>query len=693
MIRVYLSFVFFIVLGVMISVQVLKIQYNEGEHWRTMSDSLTTRYRTIEPIRGNIYSSDDKLLVTSIPIYDVRIDFRTKLWEDEVYYHEHIDSLCHKLAALFMDERAHKYKERISKARDKNERYYLLKRRINHNQMQALKDFPFFDKGRFKGGLITEQKSIRIYPFKLLAERTLGYKVADVTGVGLEGAYDEYLAGRSGKRLMQRISGGNWIPINFENELEPEDGKDIITTIDINIQDVTEDALYKTLLRHDADYGCAVVMEVKTGHIKAIANLKKNKSGGYSEIYNYALGASMEPGSTFKLITAAILLERGIVRLGDVIDTRDGKKQFYEETMRDAHPDGYGKITFQQAFELSSNVAFSSLVFDNFRKRPQLFIDDIEKMSLSIPLNTGIAGEGKPFFKQPNNRNWSGITFPWMSVGYELQMTPLQMLTFYNAIANDGKMMRPMFVKEIRDVDKAILRYYPEVINKSVVSKKTVVLLKRMMEGVVENGTAKNIRSSNYKIAGKTGTALVAEKGSYKKKIYQASFAGFFPSDDPKYSCIVVVSNPASGIIYGGLVAGPVFKQIADKIFVMEIDDYYNPGRKHNDVTDNIPIVRYAVKSDMISISSILGLNMKGGNIDSEWVSLESRDGQLLMHGRKLKENIVPDVRGMVLSDAMYLLENLGYRVSVSGYGKVVYQLPQQGSSVGKSRQIKLKLG
>ena len=694
LIRVYLSFLFFVVIGILIVVQIAKIQYQEGDYWRSVSDSLTTKYITIEPIRGNIYSADEKLLVTSIPIYDVRIDFKTSLWQDEVYFQENIDLLAAKMSNLFQDENPYNYKHRIEKARSAQARYYLLKRSINHNQLTTLKTFPFFNQGRFKGGFITEQKSIRIYPFKLLAERTIGYKSKDprVSPVGLEGAFDEHLSGKSGKRLMQKISGGNWIPINFENELDPEDGKDIITTIDVNIQDVTEHALYRVLAENTAEYGCAVVMEVKTGHIKAIANLKRSSTEDYSETYNYALGASAEPGSTFKLISAAILLENNCVKLGDIIDTRQGKVQFYDKTMKDSKPEGYGKISFIKAFEVSSNVAFSTLVNDHFKKNPQAFIDEIERMSINTPLNIGIPGEGQPYFKSPKSKHWSGTTLPWMSVGYELQMTPLQMLTFYNAIANEGKMVRPMLVKEVRDVDKTVVKYETDVINKSVVSKKTIELLKKMMEGVVERGTAQNIKSAHYKIAGKTGTALIASKGSYAKKEYQASFAGYFPADNPKYSCIVVVGNPGSGVIYGGYLAAPVFRQIADKIYVMEIENYINPDIQYHNETP-MPIVRFGTRQDMIKLSSIFKIDMKVSPGNSEWVYLEPSGKMINLHNKNISQHLVPDVRGMVLSDAIYLLENQGLKVSAFGFGKVISQSPAPGSAINSTKEIRIILG
>ncbi|MBL6962711.1 MAG: transpeptidase family protein [Bacteroidetes bacterium] len=693
LIRVYLSFVFFILIGMAISTQIGKIQFKEGKYWRSISDSLTTSFRSIEPIRGNIYSSDNKLLVTSIPIYELRIDFKTQAWLDEEYYAQYIDSFCFKMSQLFKDASAKEYKYRISRAKNRKERYYLLKRNVNHNYLKAVKGFPFLRMGKYKGGLIVEQHSIRIHPFQLLAERTIGYKVPNVQGVGLEGAFDEYLAGKDGQRLMQKISGGQWIPINYDNEVEPEDGKDIISTIDVNIQDFTEEALLKALITHEAKNGCAVVMEVETGHIKAIANLKRNANGAYGETYNYAVGASTEPGSTFKLITAMILLDKGLVKLTDIIDTRDGSYEFYDRVMRDNHPTGYGQISFKEAFELSSNVAFSKLVFDNFNKNPKAFIQEIQKMSIDQPLGIGIAGEGKPMFKSPGHDEWSGITLPWMSVGYELLMTPLQMLTVYNAIANKGKMIKPLFAEEVRHIDQVVKHYETEVINKQICSKKTCEQLKILLGGVVLSGTAKNIKSKQYKIAGKTGTALVALQGSYSKdKKYQASFAGYFPADNPTYSCIVVITDPSMGHIYGSSVAAPVFKEIADKIHAKGNKNYLTKDVKADDRYHLLPIVRFGKKTDLINISSYLGLEMKMNSSGSEWVYVRPENNQIQLYTKNIKEDIVPDVRGMVLSDAIYILENLGLKVHARGVGKIKTQSLEPGSRIDANTVIRLKL-
>ncbi|MCK4639399.1 MAG: penicillin-binding protein 2, partial [Bacteroidales bacterium] len=419
-------------------------------------------------------------------------------------------------------------------------------------------------------------KTIRKMPFKELAKRTIGYEnKKENLFVGLEGAYSEYLEGKKGKQLRQRICNGDWKPIQDENEIEPQNGKDIITTIDINIQDVAENALLEHLKEHKAFQGCAILMEVETGYIKAIANLQYDSSDNkYKESYNYAFAENVEPGSTFKLASMIAVIEDRKVNLSDTIDTGDGWIVYYNRTMRDAYKIRDGKITCREAFEKSSNVGVSMIIWDAYKKNPEKFVEHLYDMSLNKPLGIEFQGEGHPFIKHPKDKKiWYGTTLPWMSVGYEISLTPLQILTFYNAVANGGKMVKPMFVKEIRQTGKTIKTFKPVVINKSICSKRTIDTVQSLLEGVVERGTAKSLNNSIYKIAGKTGTAQIANKNKgYNKGFYNASFVGYFPADDPKYSCIVVVNKPSGGKYYGSSVAAPVFKEIADKVYATQLD-------------------------------------------------------------------------------------------------------------------------
>jgi cell division protein FtsI (penicillin-binding protein 3) len=690
LIRVYLSFLLFALVGVLVIFQISKIQFRDGEKYRSMSENFSIKYDTIEPIRGNIYSANEKLLVTSLPIYELHIDFKTQYWQDDSFYYNNIDTLSKKLSKLFKDKTFWEYKTLLSDGRNKGRQYFLLKRNVNHNELKAIKSFPILEKGQYKGGLIVEQKSRRIYPFGILGSRTLGYYKKNTKkkiAVGLEGAFDNYLAGQSGKRLKRRISGGDWIPVNDNNELEPEDGKDIITTIDINLQDATESALLKTLKTHDANSGCAVVMEVKTGHIKAIANLEKGENGIYYETYNYAVGDATEPGSTFKLATAIVLLENS-VDSDEKVDTENGVFQFYDRQMEDTKP--HGIIDFKEAFEVSSNIYFARKVFDTYSGKAQKFIDDLNELGITKPLGNKIKGEGDPVFKNPTDESWSGTTLPWMAMGYELQMTPLQLLTLYNAVANNGVMLKPMFVTEVRNVDKVVERFEPQVINEKICSRRTLESVQEMLVGVVKNGTAKNIYTPAYQIAGKTGTALVAYKGSYDNT-YQASFAGYFPADNPKYSCIVVINKPSAGSIYGSQVAAPVFREIADKVYINNFRDFDDQTAEYVKL-NTLPINKYSFKKDANEMLSYIGIPISQSAINSEWAYLKKNNSKVEIENKSMSKNRVPDVRGMTLSEALYLLENMGLEVNVNGVGKVRKQSLEPGTESNKYKSISIYL-
>jgi cell division protein FtsI (penicillin-binding protein 3) len=689
LIRTYLSLLFIVLFGVVIIVQIVRIQFVNGDHWKQLAQQLTTTYVNIEPVRGNIYSADGSLMATSLPIYDIRMDLKTV--SDDVFY-SGIDSLSLMLSVYFKDKSIAEYKRSLIEARKREARYHLVKRKVPHSQIKDVQKFPIFREGKFAGGFLLEQKSRRIKPFQLLAERTLGYHVQDVSPVGLEGAYNDYLSGVSGKRLMQKLAGGIWIPINDENELDPKNGQDIITTIDVNIQDVTEYALLRELKKHGAAYGCAVVMEVSTGHIKAIANLTRDENGNYQEKYNYAIGESAEPGSTFKLASVMALLEHGLMNPDDTIATGNGEQRFFDRVMRDSREGGYGTITLHQAFQYSSNVAFSRAIQKHYGNNPERFLEFLRAIRLNEQLGIPITGEGKPRIKSSTDKSWSGTTLPWMSIGYEVSLTPLQTLTFYNAVANNGKMMKPVFVTEVRDVGNLSRRFYPEVLHSRIASDKTLKAVQMMMQSVVDSGTATNIRSNRYKIAGKTGTAQIAKAGKgYKiEKLYQASFAGYFPADKPKYSCIVVINSPTSGVFYGSWVAAPVFKDISDKIFAMYPEMYED--KKPVIAQVGFPEISPANINNIRVICNHLKIPYDNIAIDNEWVKPVVRDSNIVFRKNAPDGNQIPDVRGMVLSDAVYLLENMGLHVAVNGTGKVRAQSIKPGTPSNSFKEITLRL-
>ncbi|MDC1204202.1 penicillin-binding protein 2, partial [Salibacteraceae bacterium] len=537
-----------ILFGIGIIFKIGQVQFIEGDHWQELAKSYSTKHRKIDAIRGNIYASDGSLIATSVPKYEVRFDLNAEAITNDLFA-KNIDTLCLELSKLLPEKSKNQWKAELTQARKNGARYHLIRRKLSYTQIKKMRQFPLFNRGKYKGGFISIQQNKREKPFQVLASRTIGYSRDNSKPVGLEGAYNKVLSGTQGLQLMQKIAGGIWMPIEDENEIEPEDGADVVTTIDINIQDVAENALLEQLIKQDADHGCVVLMEVATGEVKAIANLNKTKSGKYWETYNYAVGESTEPGSTFKLASLIAALEDGYIDLTDSVETGKGVFKFYDRKMYDSRVGGYGKITIKRAFEVSSNIAVARTISENYRSNPQKFIDRLYKMNLHQKLGIEIYGEGEPRIKSANDPTWSGISLPWISHGYEVSLTPLQILTFYNAVANDGKMVKPRFVKEIRKIGVPIKTFGPEVINPAICSKATIEKAKAMLEGVVQQGTATNLKNANFKIAGKTGTAQIYNaKTGYKtdKQVsYQASFVGYFPANNPMYSCIVVVNAPS----------------------------------------------------------------------------------------------------------------------------------------------------
>ncbi|MGI8893698.1 MAG: penicillin-binding protein [Bacteroidia bacterium] len=691
--RVYLVYAFICLFGIAILVQVFRLQFIQGNYWKARAESLTTDIKNIEAARGNIYTSDGSLLATSMPIYEVRMDMKTGALTDEIF-NKNIDSLSYHLSILFGDKSALHYKRELKEARRENNRYFLIKRNASFNEIKKLKDFPLFRLGRYKGGLILVQKNRRERPFRILAERTIGYKTDEVN-VGIEGAYNEHLKGVSGKRLMQRISGGVWKPINDENEIDPKDGNDIITTIDINIQDVAENALMTQLEKHNASKGCVIVMEVATGEIKAIANLAKTASGIYAENYNYAIGSSTEPGSTFKLASMMAALEDGYIELTDSIDTEGGAKRFSDRIMRDSKEGGYGKITIQRSFEVSSNVAMSKLIHQYYSKNPQQFIDRLKSFGLDQPLGMQIKGEAIPMIKNTSDKSWSRVSLPWMSIGYESSMTPLQILAFYNAVANNGKRVKPLLVKEISHHGKTIQKFNPEVNPTPICSPQTIEKLKIMLEGVVENGTATNLKNTYFKTAGKTGTAQIADNNrGYKqgKTSYQASFAGYFPADNPLYSCIVIVYSPSNSVYYGNVVAGPIFQEIADKIYSTRLDMHKDLHNMPKVADVSVPEPKAGYKKEIKTVFGTMDYTPKIINEETDWVGYYKEDTVLTIVSRPMNSGVIPNVTGMGLKDAIYLLENSGLRVKAVGRGSVSKQSIQPGQRIIKGDLIVIEL-
>ena len=564
--RLIFLYFFTIIFALIILSQIFVIQQFKDSFSQNQPE-----FVTVEAPRGNIFSDNGNLLAISMPLYDVRIDFMVI---DKILFNGNVSHLARKISQLFGDKTELEYESELVSAKKENKRFYLLKKEVTYNQVKQLKLFPIFEKGRNKGGLICERKENREKPFKLLAERTIGYERKDIKPIGIEGAYNQILKGENGKKLVQRISKNRYLSLGSNSDILPKPGEDVISTIDIDIQDVTEQSLRTALDRHKAHHGCVVVMEVKTGEIKAIANLIRTKKGVFYENYNYAIGERSEPGSTFKLVSVLAGLEDGFFRLSDSVDTENGVHQFYDRTMIDSKKGGYGKISISEAFVFSSNVAISKVIDNAYSKYPEKFIDQLYKFQLNTPLNIEIPTPENPKIKTPKSSNWSGTTLPWMSIGYEVSLTPLHMLTFYNAIANKGRMVKPIFVSALERNGELIEKKTTKVINPSICAKTNIEKLIPLLVQVVERGTAKNIRNNQYSIAGKTGTCQINywKRKEGEPKSYQASFVGFFPANNPKYSCIVVINDPKENGNYGGTVAAPVFKEIADKVFASDID-------------------------------------------------------------------------------------------------------------------------
>ncbi len=692
LIRVSVVYLAMVVFALAILGKMFFLQLIEKNKWEEAEVNSIT-YKTIEPNRGNIYSSEERLLAVDVPYYEIRMDMRSEAFTREIF-DRHVDSLAIRLSRLFNDRHWSAYKQNLVRAREDGSRYYLVKRNVNYSQLQQLKSFPIFRLGRYQGGTIFVQQNRRIRPHGMLAARTIGYTMQGDLGsvVGIEGAFDEELSGVEGYRLMQKIPGGIWMPVSDKNEIDPRDGYDIVTTIDIDLQDVAENALLTELRKHDADHGSVVVMEVKTGKIRAIANLGKSGSGRYVENYNYAIGESTEPGSTFKLASAIALLEDGLVEPDDKVDVGSGVAIYNGHRLEDSGDEGLGVITFSEAFEYSSNVGISKLVNENYKEDPSAFVDRLYRLGLNQKLGIEIRGEGVPDIKYTDSPLWSKISLPMMSIGYEVRLTPLQVLTFYNAIANEGVMVKPLFAEEIRYHGKVVHRFEREILNHKICSEETLEKIRPMLEGVVEHGTAKNLKNSYYPIAGKTGTCQIADaKNGYAQGRYQASFTGYFPSDQPAYSCIVVISSPSKSVYYGNLVAGPIFREITDRIYIQDLN-MQHPGESQLAAAPDAPYSKSGYKRELESALQSLKIPFESGTHESEWVKTRSTGDAVTLRRSDMSTLYVPDVKDMGARDAIYLLENMGLRVEISGRGTVRGQSPSPGSLLKEGGLIKLEM-
>ena len=658
--RIYLVAFCIFLMTVAITFKLTKIQWSEGDYYRKLAKERTVKNFVIPANKGNIYSADGSLLATSIPNYNIRFDGVAPKNDD---FEKNVKPLSDSLGLLFGKPSSF-YHTQLRMARANKNRYLLIARDLSYTEYIRVKKFPLFNLGANKGGMITEQETVREHPIGKIAERTIGYDRIDENGIrvgkGIEWSFRKYLNGKDGKVLKQKIAKGQWKPIRDVNEVDPQDGYDVISTIDVYVQDIAHHALLKQLKEFKAEHGCVVVMETKTGKVKAISNLGKLNPTDttYIETQNYAVAESHEPGSTFKLVDLIALLDDNKVDTSAVYDSKGGIIDYRGSKVRDSHEGGYGRISLARGFEVSSNTIMVQAVYENYKNNPKEFVDRIDRMGLNKPLGLPFQGEGKPYIPQPNDKYWSAISLPWMAFGYGVSVTPLQTLTLYNAIANNGEMVKPQFVSEIKEWNKTIKKYDKQVINSKICSDVTIKKVKAVMQNVVRKGTGSKLYSKDFSMAGKTGTAQANYgKNGGNDKHYISSFVGYFPAENPKYSCIVVVHKPntSGNNYYGADVAGPVFKRIAQKIF-----------------------------TDSPSTNEIKNLNKK----------IQKQELAYNQYSIKAASEIkfIPNLKGMSGMDAVALLENLKLKVKVKGVGKVRKQSIPAGQSLDKNKTIVLEL-
>ena len=691
LIRLYSVYFLVLFMGLGIVVQIFYLQIFKGEQLKSDANKQIFISKKVMAPRGNIYASNEQKtsLALSVPRYKVFVDLVTIREQD---FRENISDLSDSLSVLLARKTSNEWKSELEAQRLDSNRYFFIARGLRNDQIERLRKFPIFNLGKYRGGCIILKSNQRVKPYGMLANRTVGYAVENDGKksilVGIEGAFNEYLKGQNGQMLMEKIRGNEWKPVDDELSIEPVPGSDVYTSIDVNIQDVAESALLKQLREQKAQKGCAVLMEVKTGFVKAIANLSFDpKTETYFEAQNHAVGLASEPGSTFKLASLLVALEQGKVEITDSVDMT-GRYEFYDNYLTDGGKI-YGRNTVKDAFEKSSNV-ISQIIYDNYKTEPQEFIDGLKEIGIHQKLGLSILGEGVPLIKESSDPTFTGITLPWMSIGYELKMTPLQTLALYNAVANEGTLLQPQFVKYIKKGSEIQKEYKPRILNASICSKSTLRDLKVMLEGVVERGTAKNIKARGFSIAGKTGTSKIAQGSKGYGNKYQASFCGYFPSKDPVYSCIVVVQGPTKNI-FGSVVSGTVFKEIADKVYAQE---FQNENIVLKDTLNRYPYSRSGDKMSFLVASENMRIPVEDlTNESNEWISTRTGKDAIKIIHKKTQKGLVPNVVGMGLIDATYMLEKYGLFVQPVGSGIVREQSIKAGLRINKGQKIILQLG
>ena len=695
--RVYLCFILLVIVCFCIMAKAVNIQQVHGSGWRAKSDSLRQHIQEIEAERGTIYSADGQMLSTGIPQFDIYIDFgaeglRAKSGKN---FRENVDSLSYYLSVLLKDKTTADYKRILNEGYKERDRYFLLAKKVGFREYQKLRTFPLVRLGRNKSGFIAEAKSIRLNPYQMLAYRTIGLERQNSQKIGLEQSYDSVLKGTTGKRLVRSIGGGATVPVEGALDIEPEDGRDIYTTLDVHIQEIAEEALLKTMQKSESLTGTCIVMETKTGKIKAMANLGRNAKGEYWEDYNYAMRTS-EPGSTIKLATLLSVLSEGKININTPVEVGSTGEGFVGvRPVSEAETMPKPEMTVAECFAHSSNVGMSQIAWNAFATQPSKFSTYLHQLRLDSITGIDLLGETKPRLPRLNKTNEGLHAMVTMSFGYAIQVSPLQTLTLYNAIANDGKMMKPYLVDNIQKDGVLIKQFGPTVLRENLCSPSVVSAARKCMEAVTSIGTGKiAFQNCAYKVAGKTGTAHVAD-GFYKYDdgVYQASFVGYFPAEDPQFTCIVVIkTKPHALIHFGGLLSAPVFKEVSDRLYSMYIRQNnsvkYAGARKN----DSIPYSYTGSETEMNIIKKALKIPVAGVNGNDEWINLSKGAATTLERGVKISSKQMPSLQGMGLKDAIYVCENMGLKVSIKGAGKVSSQSLESGSLINKGQLVKIEL-
>lgn len=705
--KTYLLYFLILIFGIAIIAKIIIVQTKDSKELKELAKRREYRMDTLEASRGNIFSSDGQLMATTIPLFDVFFDYKAV---DSAFLAQNIDSLCRQMADLFPKRNASQWKAFLAEGKAKKNRHYLIARNISLTEYRKMQQFVIFNRGKYKGGIIEVKKVRRVHPYKDLASLMLGM-ANEKKGYyfGLEGAYNDYLKGQYGIRMVRRIHNGGWMPVESDQDVDAQNGNDLITSFDIKMQDIVENALNKALTENKAEQGCAILMDVETGYVKALANLKLNhESGLYEEAYNVALAERYEPGSVFKIASMVVLLNHNEnLKLDDHVNIGSGPIKFSNRTMKDDHSFAKGGIcTVQEVIEQSSNKGTAVLVTRAFAAHPEKYVDGLYALGLNKKIGTGITGEAQPVIKHPSDKTkdgrklWSNVSLPWMSIGYEVNVTPLQLVTLYNAIANGGRMMKPQFVTEIRRGNQTIKKYDPIVLNEHIASPESIKKLQTMLEGVVIRGTAKRqFAGSVVSVAGKTGTAQYYDKvqgyayhePGIGRKLYNTTFVGYFPTDKPRYSCIVMISRARGRFWAAGSVSAPGFREIAEKVYAMRIGQHEDDSIVPAKPTPMGPvIVRRDKETDYLTNIS---KDFKDFALTGDWVTVEhTEEGETYLRELHMPTDIVPNVVGMDITDAVYILENMGIKTTFEGKGRVKEQSLHAGDTIKANQIMNLKL-